>query len=163
VRRALAAAIVATVVLLDQVTKYWATKTLSGAPPVAVFESWFHLVHHRNTGGVFGLFAGPPSTGRTLFFLVATAAALVFILHLMKEWGRRSAAALCGLSLIAGGALGNLIDRIARGEVIDFIDWHWRRHHWPAFNVADSAITAGSLLLVSVILIHGERLGRKGE
>ena len=147
-RLLLAAATGAGIVVLDQAVKLWATKTLAGQPPVTVIENFFHLVYHRNTGGVFGLFAGPASSGRKFIFIGVTAVALLFIGYLMREWGRESLAALIGLSLVAGGAVGNLIDRVAYGEVIDFIDWHWYSHHWPAFNIADSAITAGTAMLI---------------
>jgi signal peptidase II len=152
-RLLLVAATVAGVVALDQAVKLWATKALAGQPPVAVIENFFHLVYHRNTGGVFGLFAGPVTSGRRFIFIGVTAIALLFIGYLMREWGRESLAALVGLSLVAGGAVGNLIDRAAYGEVIDFIDWHWHSHHWPAFNIADSAITAGTTILILSMLL----------
>jgi signal peptidase II len=152
-RASLAAVISATVLLLDQASKAWADKTLAGQGPVTVVDSFFHLTYHRNTGGVFGLFAGTPTMSRRLFFLAASLLALLFVLYLIREWGRDSLLALWGLSLICGGALGNLVDRVRYGEVIDFIDWHWYSHHWPTFNIADSAITMGTaLLLLSVFL-----------
>ena len=152
-RATLGAVISGTVLFLDQASKAWADKTLAGQAPVTVVDSFFHLTYHRNTGGVFGLFAGTATISRRLFFLTASILALVFVLYLIREWGRDSLLALWGLSLICGGALGNLVDRVRYGEVIDFIDWHWYSHHWPTFNNADSAITMGtSLLLLSVFL-----------
>ena len=153
---ALAAALAGLVVLADQATKFLAAKHLAGRLPVPVFESWFHLTYHRNTGGIFGLFAGPASTGRKLFFIVATSAALAFIVYLFREWRRHSTGAAVGLSLVAGGAVGNLIDRVLHGQVTDFIDWHVRGHHWPAFNIADSAITVGTVILVAVMFFTRE-------
>ena len=144
----LAGVVAGLVVLLDQATKLWATEALRGHPPVEVIGNFFHLVYHRNTGGVFGLFSGSPSAVRVTLFIIVTLAALGFVVYLMKEWGRESRAALVALALVAGGAMGNLIDRIAYGEVIDFIDWHWHTHHWPAFNIADSAITVGTVILL---------------
>lgn len=148
----LAGAVAGLVVLLDQATKLWATEALRGHPPVAVMDDFFHLVYHRNTGGVFGFFSGSPSPLRITLFILVTLAALGFVIYLMKEWGRESRSALIALSLVAGGAVGNLIDRIAYGEVIDFIDWHWHGHHWPAFNIADSAITVGTTILLVAML-----------
>ncbi len=151
-RYLLSAAVVASVVLLDQAAKLWAGRTLAGGPPVTVIDGFFRLVYHRNTGGVFGLFAGPASDTRRLFFVAATVAALAFVVYLLRQWGGQSRTSLVGLSLVAGGAVGNLIDRIAYGEVVDFIDWYWGSYHWPTFNIADSAITAGTaLLLFSVV------------
>lgn len=149
----LAGAVAALVVLLDQASKLWATGALRGRPPVPVIDGFFDLVYHRNTGGVFGLFSGSPSPVRTLFFIAVTLVALAFVLYLMKEWGREHRVALIALALVAGGAVGNLIDRVAYGEVIDFIDWYWRDHHWPAFNIADSAITLGTAILLFTVLL----------
>lgn len=151
-RVAFAAAITGGVVLLDQVTKLWADRTLAGNPPFTVIENFFHFTYHRNTGGVFGLFAGSTSMGRRLFFVTFSCLALVLVLHLIREWGRDSLLSLSALALISGGALGNLVDRVAYGEVIDFIDWHWYGHHWPTFNIADSSITVGTALLVFTVL-----------
>ena len=151
-RAALAAGITGAVVLLDQVTKLWADRTLAGSPPVTVIENFFHFTYHRNTGGVFGLFAGSASMGRKFFFVAFSCLALVLVLHLIREWGRESLLALSALALISGGALGNLVDRVAYGEVIDFIDWHWYSHHWPTFNIADSSITVGTAILVFTVL-----------
>lgn len=152
----LAGAVAALVVVLDQASKLWATEALRGHPPVTVVEDFFHLVYHRNTGGVFGLFSGSPSGLRITLFVIVTLAALGFVVYLIREWGRESRSALVALSLVAGGALGNLIDRIAYGEVIDFIDWHWHGHHWPAFNVADSAITVGTAILLFSVFFSRE-------
>ena len=151
-RASLAAVISGTVLLLDQVSKAWADRTLAGQAPVTIVDNFFHLNYHRNTGGVFGLFAGAATMSRRLFFLTASLLALLFVLYLIREWGRDSLLALWGLSLICGGALGNLVDRVRYGEVIDFIDWHWYSHHWPTFNIADSSITVGTAILVFTVL-----------
>lgn len=151
-RATLAAVITGAVLLLDQVTKLWAGRTLAGSAPVTVIENYFHLTYHRNTGGVFGLFAGSASMGRRAFFVAFSCLALVLVLHLIREWGRESLLSLWALALISGGALGNLVDRVAYGEVVDFIDWHWYGHHWPTFNVADSGITVGTALLLFSVL-----------
>ena len=155
-RAILAGAVAAVVVALDQASKLWATEALRGRPPIEVVEDFFHLDYHRNTGGIFGLFSGAPSTLRAAVFALITVAALAFVIYLMKEWGQESTPALIALSLVAGGAVGNLIDRLAYGEVIDFIDWHWRGHHWPSFNIADSAITVGTTILVAVMFFTRE-------
>jgi signal peptidase II len=147
---ALSGAILVAVVVLDQWTKAWALRVLQGAPPRTVIPGFFDLTFGRNTGGVFGLFAGTPTGGRRLFFAAATAAALLVIAVLLRRWGRESRALALGLALVAGGAVGNLVDRLRFGSVVDFIDWYWRDHHWYTFNIADAAITGGSAL----ILLH---------
>jgi signal peptidase II len=141
------AAIAAAVFALDQATKAWALRALPGGPPVTVIPGFFDLTFSRNTGGVFGLFAGAPSLGRRVFFIGATAAALAAIALFLRRWGRESRLLTVALSLVAGGALGNLVDRLRFGSVVDFIDWYWRGHHWYTFNVADSAISVGAVLL----------------
>jgi signal peptidase II len=120
---------------------------MPGAPPLTVIPGFFDVTFSRNTGGVFGLFAGHPGAGRRVLFAAATVAALALIVGLLRRWGRESRLVLVALSLVAGGAVGNLVDRLRFGSVVDFIDWHWRTHHWYTFNVADSAITVGALLL----------------
>jgi len=153
-----AAILAAAVVGLDQATKAWALGALEGRGPLTVVPGLFDLVLGRNTGGVFGLLAGPPSLARRAFFLLATAVALAAIFVLLRRWGRESRLVHTALSLVAGGAAGNLVDRLRFGSVVDFIDWHWRGHHWPTFNVADSAISVGAAL----ILLHAFLPERRG-
>lgn len=136
------------VVLLDQATKAWVLRHLVDAPPVTVIPGIFSLTFSRNTGGVFGLFSGAPTAARRAFFVVSTLAALGLLAHFLRRWGRESRLLVTALALVAGGAVGNLIDRLRFGSVVDFIDWYWRSHHWYTFNVADAAITAGAALLI---------------
>jgi signal peptidase II len=136
------------VLVLDQATKAWVLRTMPGAPPLTVIPGFFDVTFSRNTGGVFGLFAGHPGAGRRVLFAAATVAALALIVGLLRRWGRESRLVLVALSLVAGGAVGNLVDRLRFGSVVDFIDWHWRTWHWYTFNVADAAITTGAGLLL---------------
>ena len=96
------------------------------------------------------------------FFIVTSLAALAFVAYLIREWGRSSLLSLWGLALICGGALGNLVDRVRYGEVVDFIDWHWRGYHWPTFNIADGAITVGAILLLLSLLRSPAEAGPPG-
>ena len=144
----LALTIAAVVLVLDQATKAWVLRTLPGAPPLTVIPGFFDLTFSRNTGGVFGLFAGAPSFGRRAFFISATAIALGVIVVFLRRWGHESRRLTVALALVAGGAIGNLIDRLRFGSVVDFIDWYWGSHHWYTFNIADSAISTGAVLLV---------------
>ncbi len=156
---AMALTIAAAVLVLDQVTKAWVLRALPGAPPLTVIPGFFDLTFSRNTGGVFGLLAGAPSFGRRAFFIGATATALAVIVVFLRRWGHESRLLTTALSLVAGGAIGNLIDRLRFGSVVDFIDWHWRAHHWYTFNVADSAITTGAVLLIVQSLLSGPAAG----
>jgi signal peptidase II len=159
----LVATIAGLVLALDQASKAWALAALPGAPPLAVIPGFFDLTLSRNTGGVFGLFAGAPSAGRRVFFVGATALALGVIAVFLRRWGHESRLLTVALSLVAGGALGNLVDRLRFGSVVDFIDWYWRGHHWYTFNVADSAITVGAALLFVHSLLPERPAGAGGS
>ena len=121
-------------VILDQATKYFADNLISPFNPVE-FLPFLHLVNLRNEGAAFGMFK---SFGNNIFIIISLIAIGVIVFVLIK--GKEDP---LGLSLILGGAIGNLIDRLFRGSVVDFIDVFAGRHHWPAFNVADSALTIG--------------------
>ena len=147
------------VVLVDQATKAWVLRHLVDAPPLTVIPGFFSLTFSRNTGGVFGLLAGAPSAARRAFFVASTLVALGVIGHFLRRWGRESRLLVIALSLVAGGAVGNLVDRLRFGSVVDFIDWYWRSHHWYTFNVADSAITTGAALLLVQSLLPDPATG----
>lgn len=137
------------VIVLDQITKSIVLKTIHFHASLPVIGGFFNLVHVRNRGMAFGLLNRPGSDFSFYFLVSATIAAvllLVFWFIRLKEEERKLA---IGLSLILGGALGNLIDRLRFHEVVDFLDFYIGNYHWPAFNVADSAITLGTLWLVA--------------
>lgn len=132
------------VVVLDQLSKYLAARYIDPFAPVEVLP-FLNLVNVRNVGAAFGLFT---SMGN-VFFIVVSLVAIALIAFLMrreKDW-------TAALSLVLAGAVGNLIDRLVFGYVRDFVDLHAGSYHWPAFNVADSALTVGiALLLVGPFL-----------
>lgn len=131
------------VLVADQLTKYWAAATLvKGSIPVVPFLT-FTLVH--NTGAAFGFLSSAGGWQNTFFMIVAALAAVLIIVML---WRLQDHWVGTALALILGGAVGNLIDRMWHGYVIDFIDVYYGTWHWPAFNIADSAITIGAVLLV---------------
>jgi len=138
--------VVLVVYVFDQLTKYAATDYLlrQGEVKVAPF---LNLVLVHNTGAAFGFLSGADGWQNAFFILVAVVAC-IFILWMISRLHRRELLLALGLMLILGGALGNLTDRLIHGYVIDFIDVYYRAWHWPAFNVADSAITVGAVLLV---------------
>jgi len=135
----------ALVIALDQYTKHVIVQAFSfgEASPVT---SFFNLVLAHNTGAAFSFLAAAGGWQR-LFFIVVAAGASAVILYLLRKHGRQTLFGLA-LSLVLGGALGNLIDRIRWGYVVDFLDFYYGNYHWPAFNVADMAITGGVILLV---------------
>ena len=156
VRRA--AIVAAAVLLADQVTKAIVQAAMMPHESIDLLPV-FALTYVRNTGAAFGvLAAAPPGIRLPLFFVVTVVAvgALVSFLRRTSPDHRWLVGALGG---ILGGALGNLVCRVRYGEVIDFLDVHWGALHWPAFNVADSAITVG----VAIVLLHGLRHGDEAE
>jgi signal peptidase II len=135
----------ALVIALDQFTKHWIVQAFSfgeGSP----VTSFFNLVLAHNTGAAFSFLAEAGGWQR-LFFIVVASAASAVMLYLLRKHARQTLFGLA-LSLVLGGALGNLIDRIRWGYVVDFLDFYFGNYHWPAFNVADMAITGGVILLV---------------
>jgi signal peptidase II len=143
VRRVLVrlALVAAAVLALDQWTKHLASEHLAYRPPVRVIGEFAQLTYTRNSGVAFGLGAG---TGFPYYVFSIIAA--VAILWLLLRGHVRDAPRQWALSLVFGGALGNLVDRLSTGEVVDFILIGWRGWHWPVFNVADSAVTVGVVL-----------------
>ncbi len=113
---------------------------------IPVIEGWFDLVHARNTGAAFGLLAGERRALGSFILIGFSLAAVGFILHLLRRLADTDTGLILSLTFILAGALGNLIDRVFQGEVIDFLDVYWNGYHWPAFNVADSFITVGAVL-----------------
>ncbi|MBE0596512.1 MAG: signal peptidase II [Desulfuromonadales bacterium] len=149
----------AVIVGLDQATKLYIEATFLLHESVTVLENFFHITHVRNKGAAFGFLAD--SSFRLPFFILVAIVALggiLWYLRTLREDQRLLQFTLC---LIFAGALGNLIDRIRLGEVIDFIDVHWYQYHWPAFNVADSAISVGVVLML-VDLWMEERKRKRG-
>ena len=134
-------AIASAVLLLDLATKRWATAALAGSPPVPVLGEFVRLTYVRNSGVAFGLGAGLPFPYYLFSIAAVIAIVTLFLRQRVSGPGRRVA-----LALILGGALGNLVDRLTAGQVVDFIEVGWGRWHWPVFNVADSAVSVGVVL-----------------
>jgi len=130
---------------------------------IEILPNFAHLTYIRNTGAAFGFFAGAQSNLRMFFFILISIIAIGAILYLMKNLPAKRNGQIVSLSFVLGGAVGNLIDRARWGEVIDFIDLHWHRYHWPAFNIADSAITIGVILLLILMSRKGSSENPKSE
>ena len=136
------------VVILDQLTKLWIQDHMVLYTTRTVIPGFFNIVHVLNRGAAFGFLNRSDIQWQTYFFFAATALAVLIIFHLLRMARDDDKLLIIGLGCILGGAIGNLIDRIKTGEVIDFLDFYWKSYHWPAFNVADIAIFLGSLGLV---------------
>jgi signal peptidase II len=142
------AAIVTAILSLDQATKMLIARSLAVHEAVPVFESFFHLTHERNTGAAFSILAQAPASFRQPFFLLTTIVAVAALLFFLKSVDASDTWTITAIAGILGGAIGNFIDRMVYGEVVDFLLVHWRGYHWPAFNVADSCITLGVIGLL---------------
>ena len=135
----------ALVILLDQLIKYWITNIVMLPPRIIPVTPFFNLVLGHNRGVSFGFFDGDSPLNQWLLSLVAltiTAMLVIWLARIDKPW------VAVALGLIIGGAIGNVIDRLVGGGVVDFLDFHWGAHHWPAFNVADTGITMGAATLI---------------
>jgi signal peptidase II len=137
--------------LLDQGSKWLVAGSLRLGEVRSIIPGIFSLTHLRNRGAAFGLFADSGSPAVRAALIAFSVAALGLVLYLL--WRGVSARATgWGLGLILGGALGNLVDRLRSGSVVDFLDFHLGGYHWPAFNLADSAVVVGALLLMIEVL-----------
>ena len=135
--------LIVVVVAIDQYSKLWIMKELLPFEQRVVVPGFFNLVYVTNTGAAFGILAGENVWWRQFFFVTVAVVALLIILIAYKHIRLKGRICVYSIALIAGGALGNLIDRLRFGAVIDFLDFYIKSYHWPAFNVADSAITTG--------------------
>ncbi|MCA1764812.1 MAG: signal peptidase II [Desulfobulbaceae bacterium] len=150
--------IAAAVVLLDQLTKWWVLATFELYESVEVITGFFDLTFVVNTGAAFGMLAGEQNPWRQLFFVVVTLVALVVLATAFRQYRREGRVYIAAIGLVGGGALGNLIDRLRFGHVVDFLDFYIKDYHWPAFNVADSAISIGVVLfLFAGLMESGKR------
>ena len=140
------------VIILDQCTKYFIVKSFALHQSLDIIKHFVAIVYARNKGIAFGLLSGQASGTRTILLIITSLLAIAFIFYLLSSLKGKQTYANITLSLILGGAIGNLIDRIRWGEVVDFIDLHWYHYHWPAFNCADSAISIGLVLLLIGII-----------
>lgn len=144
---------------LDQVCKLLVLAKLPLGSQMPLIPGLLNLVHIHNKGAAFGLLSGWSAEFAWLFFVAITGLALVVLGYLLWRLPDEDWPAALGYSLILTGALGNLIDRVRLGEVVDFIDVYWGRYHWPAFNVADSLVCVGAAVLAWAIY-HPRRENR---
>lgn len=152
-RKCLIFAVIPVVFILDRITKHLITSTIELYGSIDL-TSFFSIVHARNTGGVFGFLHAHQYAQYIFTFLpVLIACVLVFIIFS----GRLSESKTLALSFILAGAVGNIYDRFAYGNVVDFLDFYYGNYHWPAFNVADMSITLGIGLWFYLELFHSKK------
>jgi signal peptidase II len=144
--------IAVTVLLLDRLAKWAVASNIALHDSVVVIPGFLRLTHVQNTGAAFGLFAESSAQWKVGALVSFSILALVVVSALLWKNSHSLSTTTIGLSLILGGAMGNLWDRMVSGHVVDFLDFYVGSYHWPAFNVADSAIVVGAILLVAEIV-----------
>jgi signal peptidase II len=141
------------VVVLDRWTKRWVAAHIAMySPGIQVIPGFFRITHTENTGAAFSLFADSPSHWKTAMLIGFSVIAMVVVSVLLWKQGHALTLTGIALSLILGGAVGNLWDRAASGRVVDFLLFYYNQYQWPVFNLADSAIVVGASLLVLEII-----------
>ncbi len=145
------------VIVLDQLTKIWILGAFSYGEVLEVIPGFFNLTLVMNPGAAFGIFAGLPTVTRRIVLGVVTLIAVILVVTLLRKEAKDDTYAQVGLYMILGGAFGNLIDRFRFDAVVDFLDVYLGTYHWPAFNVADSAISVGvTILLIRFLFFKKE-------
>jgi signal peptidase II len=150
------------VLSMDQYTKFMAQKNLPLHHRVEVIRGFFSLTHVRNTGGAFGIFGGRKGGLGMVFFVGVSIIAVGTILFLFRKTEDDEKTLTLAFSLVLAGAIGNLIDRLLYGEVIDFLEFYHASFYWPAFNIADSAICIGIGLMAFELMIWDRKKAKKG-
>lgn len=140
------------VLVLDRLSKWLVVERIELHDSIVIVPGFFRLVHVQNRGAAFGLLSDSATDWKVSLLILFSVAALVIVSTLLWKNSHAFSATGVALTLILGGALGNLWDRLVHGHVVDFLDFAVRGYHWPAFNVADSAIVVGALILVGEIL-----------
>jgi signal peptidase II len=151
------------VILLDQASKLVIIRALRLGQGIAVFPGFFDIVFVLNPGAAFGFLATLSDQVRNPFFILISVAAVILILAYHTRYPHPHPLVSVGLGLILGGAIGNLVDRLRYGMVVDFLDVHVFQYHWPAFNIADSAISIGVSLMILDMLLDWRRERPKGS
>jgi signal peptidase II len=144
----------AVIVILDQITKAAIVQRFNIHESYAVIDGFFNLVYVMNPGAAFGFLANMSETFRYIFFIGITVAVIGLIIYYIVKSESHNMLLIISLTLIFGGAVGNLIDRIRFGAVVDFLDVYIGTAHWPAFNVADSAISVGAALMIWGMIVQ---------
>lgn len=145
------------IIVLDQLTKIIVDRNMPLHHSIPLIDGFFNLTYVRNTGAAFGIFAGSHEVFRRPFLIGVSILAIGFIVVMLKRLRDDAIWLISALTFILAGAIGNLIDRVLHGEVIDFLDVYYANYHWPAFNLADSFITVG----VAITLCY--LIGAKGD
>ncbi|WP_138414973.1 signal peptidase II [Aquibacillus sediminis] len=142
------------IVLVDQLTKWWIDTSMELHQKIPVIENFFYITSHRNTGAAWGILSGQMG-----FFYIITTIVIAVVVYYMWKYAKESKLMGWSLAFILGGAVGNFIDRIFRKQVVDFFDFYFGDYSYPIFNVADSALVVGVILMLIVTFIDEKQKG----
>lgn len=156
----LAACIIIAVIAFDQLTKAWIIANFIEYQVREIIPGLFSLTYLTNRGAAFGFLNGDHGAWRHAFFIGVAVLAMVIMLGFLRQMQKEGKWSVMAIALIFGGAAGNLIDRLRFGAVVDFLDFYWKNHHWPAFNIADSAITVGVGIFLAVNFLGSRSAGK---
>ncbi|GAB3793634.1 signal peptidase II [Virgibacillus kimchii] len=143
------------IIILDQVTKWIIVNTMELGERIPVIENFFYITSHRNAGAAWGILQG-----QMVFFYIITVIVVIGIIFYMQKYAKENRLLAVSLSLLLGGAIGNFIDRLLHQEVVDFLDFHIFGYNFPIFNVADSSLTIGVMLVIIVTIIDERKKGK---
>lgn len=148
------AALAGAIILADQIVKALVVKTIPFYGTVKVIPGFLDLTHIHNKGAIFGFLNRSEHAAMPFILIGMNIAALVLVVYYFSKTTEKECLARIALSMIVGGALGNIVDRLVRGFVIDFIDMYAGRFHWPTYNIADAGISIGAVLLILSVLFR---------
>jgi len=140
---------------IDQLTKWIIVRTMELGESITVIENFFYITSHRNTGAAWGILEG-----QMLFFYIVTIIVVIGVIYYMEKYARNDKLLAVALSFVLGGAIGNFIDRLFRQEVVDFADFYIFNYNFPIFNVADSALTIGVILVIIATIMDERKKGK---
>ena len=146
------------IIAIDQLTKWVIVKTMALGESITVIENFFYLTSHRNSGAAWGILQG-----KMLFFYIVTVIVIIGVIYYMQKYARNDILLAVALALILGGAIGNFIDRIFHQEVVDFFHFYIFNYSFPIFNIADSALSIGVVLVIIATILDERKKGNKAK
>lgn len=146
------------IIALDQLTKHLVSTRMDIGESIEIISDFFYLTSHRNAGAAFGILQN-----QMTFFYIVTTIVIIVIIYYLHKLGKDSVLTGISLSLILGGAIGNFIDRIVLGEVVDFFDFYFGSYSYPIFNIADAALVVGVIMVLILMTIAEKKERRKAS
>ncbi|MBP2077564.1 signal peptidase II [Oceanobacillus polygoni] len=140
---------------IDQLTKWIIVSTMEIGERITIIENFFYITSHRNSGAAWGILQG-----QMLFFYIVTAVVVIGIIYYMQKFAKNDTLLAIGLSFVLGGAIGNFIDRLFHQEVVDFADFYIFNYNFPIFNVADSALSIGVIIVIIATIMDERKKGK---